>query len=1105
MNRHAAAALLFALFLTPAAAFDAAAASRKTEPEKKPADTTRLKADTFSGLELRGIGPAITSGRILDVAVQPGEPSTWYVASASGGVWKTINAGISWTPVFDSQGSYSIGCVTLDPKNPLVVWVGSGENNSQRSVSYGDGVYKSTDGGKTWENMGLKASEHIGRIAIDPRDSNVVYVAAQGPLWAPGGDRGLYKTTDGGRTWKQSLKIGDYTGINEVVLDPRNPDVLFASAYQRHRQIFTLIDGGPESAIYKSIDAGASWKKLDNGLPKEEMGRIGLAISPVDPDVVYAVVEAAGKAGGFFRSTDAGGSWEKMSDYVPGGPQYYNEIFADPLNVGRVYSMDVFLQVTEDGGKTFHKLGERFKHVDNHVLWIDPRNVDHLINGCDGGLYESYDRAATWRFVSNLPVTQFYKVAVDNAKPFYNVYGGTQDNFTLGGPSRTLTQHGITNQDWFITVGGDGFQTQVDPEDPMIVYSEAQHGALVRHDRRTGEIIDIQPQPEAAGESLRWNWDSPLIISPFSHTRLYFAANRLFRSDDRGDTWQAISPDLTRQIDRNKLKIMGRVWGSDSVAKNASTSFYGNIVSLDESPLKEGLLYVGTDDGLVQITEDGGRSWKKVDKFPGVPETTYVSKLRASQHDAGTVFAAFDNHKAGDFKPYLLRSTDRGSSWASIAGDLPERGTVYAVAEDQVDPNLLFAGTEFGLFFTVDGGRKWMQLKGGMPIIQVRDLAIQRRENDLVAATFGRGFYILDDYTPLRKLTADALEREAVLFPVKPALMYVPSTPIGLREKSFQGETFYTAPNPPFGAVFTYYLKDDIKTLKKKRQDEEKELVKKGGDVFYPSWETLRAEDREEEPAILLTITDEEGNVVRRLTGPVKSGFHRVAWDLRYPASVPATQAPPPADNPFADPAIGPMAVPGTYKVSIARRVGGIVTPLGDPQRFEATPLGTASLPAKDRAAVLAFEKKTARLQRAVLGAIQSAEEAGTHLTNLRKALADTPGADPKLGDDARALQARLKDIQTALTGDDTIARRNEPTPPSIADRVQQVVGGHWTSTSEPTQTHRRQYDVAASAFRDVLVKLRTLVEVDLKRLEDAAESAGAPWTPGRVPHWSPE
>ena len=1071
-----------------------------------PKDEDRLKADTFTGLELRGIGPAVTSGRVIDIAVHPTDRFTWYVAVASGGVFKTTNAGNIWTPIFDTQGSYSIGCVAIDPKNPLIVWVGTGENNSQRSVGFGDGVYKSYDGGTTWENVGLKKSEHIGEIVIDPRDSQIVYVAAQGPLWGPGGDRGLYKTMDGGKTWKAVLTVSDNTGVSDLAYDPRHPDTLYASAYQRRRHVWTLINGGPESALYKSMDAGATWKKIENGLPKEkeEMGRIGLAVSPADPDVVYALVEAANKAGGFFRSTDAGGNWERMSEYMSTSPQYYQEIIADPKVVGRVYSMDTWMQVTEDGGKTFAKVGERSKHVDNHALVIDPDDTDHLLAGCDGGVYESWDRGANWDFKANLPVTQFYKVAVDDARPFYNVYGGTQDNNTLGGPSRTITAHGITNADWFVTVGGDGFQTQVDPEDPNIVYSQAQHGVLVRHDRKTGEIIDIQPQPGKGEEGLRWNWDSPLIISPHSHTRLYFAANRLFRSDDRGDAWRPVSPDLTRRVDRNRLKVMGRVFGVDSVAKNASTSFYGNIVALAESPLVEGLLYVGTDDGLVQVSGDGGASWRKVGTFPGVPEMTYVSRLVASQHFADTVYATFNNHKMADFKPYILKSADRGRSWTAVTGDLAERGPVWALVEDHRDPRLLFAGTEFGVFFTTDGGRRWVQLKGKMPIIAVRDLAIQKRRDDLVVATFGRGFYILDDYAPLRALTAETLEKEAVLYPVPPAAMFMPSMPLGFKDKSFQGDSFYSAPNPPFGAAITYYLKDEILTRKNARQRAEKETIKKGADVFYPTWEELQAEDREEDPAVVLTVSDEAGRVVRRITGPVTAGFHRVAWDLRYPVAQP-TQLKPAEVEPWSEPRQGPLASPGTYSVTLAKRVADVTTPLAGPVSVTAEPLLASTLPPADRALLLEFESKTARLQRAVLGAVEIASETQTRINHLKKALPDTPGADPRLLDDLAALETRLKDLLVSLSGDTVRAKRNEPTPPSITDRVQQIVGGHWSATSAPTGTHRQNYAIASAEFGEVLGRLRVLVEQDLKKLENAAEAAGAPWTPGRVPRFTPE
>jgi photosystem II stability/assembly factor-like uncharacterized protein len=1099
------AAALIALVMVP---FTASAARPQAQKSKMEATKTDvMSADTFAGLKLRSVGPATTSGRISDLAVDAADPSHYFVAVASGGVWKTTNGGTTYTPVFDKEGAYSIGCVAIDPTNPNTVWVGTGENNSQRSVSWGDGVYRSDDGGKNWTNVGLKHSEHIGKILIDPRDPRVVYVAAQGPLWGPGGDRGLYKTTDGGKTWTAVLTISENTGVTDVAFDPRNPDLLYAASYQRRRHVWTLIDGGPESAIYKSTDAGKTWRKLERGLPKDvDLGRIGLAVSPADPDVVYAIIEAADDKGGVFRSTDRGETWEKRSDYMSTSGQYYNEIFCDPKRVERVYSMDTWLHVTEDGGKTFTRVSEKTKHVDNHAMWIDPADTDHLLVGCDGGLYETFDRGATWDFKENLPVTQFYRVDVDEARPFYNVYGGTQDNFSVGGPSRTISESGITNADWFVTTGGDGFVSRVDPKDPNIVYAESQYGGLVRYDRRSGEEIDIRPQEAKGDAPYRFNWDSPLIISPHSHTRLYFAANKLFRSDDRGDSWRVISGDLSRGIDRNTLKVMARVWPLDAVAKNASTSFYGNATTISESPLVEGLLYVGTDDGLVHISEDGGSSWRKIETFPGVPAMTYVSRLEASRHNADTVFAAFDNHKNADFKPYLLESRDRGRTWRSIVGDLPEGEVVYAVAEDTKDPDLLFAGCEFGVFFSLDGGGNWIQLKGGMPTIAVRDIAIQSREKDLVLATFGRGFYILDDYTPLRGLTRAVLEQSAMLFPVKDALAYIQSSPLGLRGKGFHGDTFFEADNPPFGATFTYYLKNTLKTKEELRHEAEKEALKKGVAPPYPTPEELREEAREEKPAVILTVTDEEGNVVRRVIGVTEKGFHRVAWDLRYPAEVPATL---PSEhhepNPFRPSARGPMVVPGTYKVSLATRVAGVVTELAGPQQFQVTPLGLATLRAEDKAAVFAFEEKTARLQRAVLGAVEVAKEARARIAKIKVALADTPAATSELAEQARSIDARLADLQMALSGDRVLEQHNEPTLPSIVDRVQGVVFSHWATTQAPTQTMRDAYTVAGAEFVPVLAKLHTLVEVDLKHLEDAMEKLGAPWTPGRVPNWTPE
>lgn len=1075
-------------------------ASATPTPDASPTPRDPTSTPTFNGLRLRSIGPAFTSGRISGFAVDPTNYSRYYVAVASGGVWKTTNAGTTWTPIFDNETSYSIGAIALDPKNPLTVWVGTGENNSQRSVAYGSGLYKSDDGGRTWRNVGLRTSEHIGRIAIDPKDSNIVYVAAQGPLWGPGGDRGLFKTTDGGKTWKNILNISENTGVTDVVIDPNDPNTVYCASYQRRRHRWTLINGGPESAMYKSTDAGATWNKLRSGLPTVELGRIGLALSPVDSNVLYATVEAADRRGGIFRSADRGGSWERRNEF-DSTAMYYSRIVADPKDVDRIYIMNVFAMVSDDGGRTIRRLGERNKHVDNHDIWVNPQNTDHYLIGSDGGIYESWDRGATWDFKQNLPVTQFYDITTDNAKPFYNVYGGTQDNFSFGGPSRTRSASGIVNSDWFVTNGGDGFRSQVDPEDPNIIYAELQNGGLVRFDKRTGERIGIQPQPGRGEDPLRWNWDSPFIISPHLHTRLYFAADKLFRSDNRGDTWTLVSGQLSRDLDRDKLPVMGKVWGIDAVAKNASTAHFGNASAVAESPKKEGLIYIGTDDGLVQVTEDGGKNWRRIEKFPGVPDMSYITRIITSNHDTNTAYVSFDNHQSADFKPYLLKTTDAGRTWVSLSSNLPKNGPVLAIAEDHVNPNLLFTGTEFGLWFSIDSGQKWVQLKGGMPTIAVSDLAIQKRENDLVVATFGRGIYILDNYAPLRLIKPETLRQESAVFPVKDALMYIQSQPLGGRGKSFQGERFYTADNPPFGAAVTWYLKDAIKTRKEKRQEKEREADRRGAPVGWPTRDELRAEEEEEAPAIIVTITDSSDNVVRRLTGPVSAGVQRLSWDLRYPAANLSAPPPPEADFDF-EPPSGPLVMPGAYKALVAKRVEGVVTPIGPPQQFMVTVEGIENMSTTDRTALVEFQQKAVRLQRAVSGATQAANALRPRLAAIKRAINETPSLPQRLQEDATALERRTNEIIRALSGDSAARQRNMNTPPSINDRVGYVVNAQRMSTARPTQTQQSQYNAAAQDFETVLGQLRQLIETDLSRLEKQLEAAGAPWTPGRIPEW---
>lgn len=1079
----------------PPAGSPSAAATPAPTPSPTP---DPMGSQVFAGLRLRSIGPAVTSGRVIAFAVDPDDRSKYYVAVASGGVWKTVNAGTTFTPVFDGEGAFSIGSIALDPKNPATVWVGTGERNSQRSVAYGDGVYRSDDGGRSWRNMGLKTSEHIGRIAIDPRDSNVVFVAAQGPLWAPGGERGLYKTTDGGKTWKQVISISENTGVTDIAIDPANPDTMYAASWQRRRHFYSLINGGPESAIYKSTDGGNTWARVRSGLPPGDLGRIGLSISPANTNVVYATVEAGAALSGIFRSNDRGATWERMSPNIAQG-MYYGQIVADPKTVDRVYIPNVIFQVSDDGGRTQRALGERLKHVDNHAIWIDPNNTDYLLVGCDGGVYESFDRGANWRFMGNLPVAQFYDVAVDTTVPFYNVYGGTQDNNSLGGPAKTRNSAGIMNSDWFVTNGGDGFQSRIDPLDPNIVYAESQNGGLVRFDKRTGDRVSIAPIEGKDIESQRYNWDSPLIISPHSNTRLYFAGHKLFKSDNRGDDWKAISGDLSRGVDRNTLPVMGKVWGPDAIAKHQSTALYGNASALSESPKKAGLIYIGTDDGLIQVTENDGGSWRKVDKITGVPENGYVQRVLASQHETNTVYALINNHQNGDFKPYAVKSVDAGRTWASITGNLPARGSVYAIAEDHVNPNLLFVGTEFGFFFTVDGGAKWIQLRAGLPTISVRDIAIQKTEDDVVLATFGRGIYVLDNYSPLRQITRTAVDQTSVLFPVKDALMFVRSN---APFTDAQGASFYTAPNPPYGATFTYFLKESPKTLRQKRQESEREAERKKQPFRYPSIEELRQEAEEDPPAVIFTITDSEGKIVRRLSAPAGAGLQRVVWDMRYTApSISATPPQIPAGitlpEGFTPGPQGPLVMPGRFTVTMAMRVNGVVSSLPGSQSFNVAVEGRERITEAELVALAEFQRKVSTLQRAVGGAIDVGTGAKTRIGLQKRAAQAAPVDNKKLIEQAEAFDKEIDSLLNALRG----GRANtDIPPPSISQRVNNIAGTIRLSTVRPTQTQLDNYELSVAEFAPVLSRLKTLVEVDLPRFDKTLEEAGAPLTPGRLP-----
>ncbi len=1065
----------------------------KVPKTQQPALDT-IKSSVLNGLKWRCIGPAFASGRIADFAVNPSNPSEYYVGVASGHIWKTVNNGTTFTPVFDNHGAYAIGALRMDPNNTNVVWAGTGENNHQRALGYGNGVYKTEDGGKSWKNMGLKNSRQIGEILIDPRNSDVVYVAAEGSAWGPGGDRGLYKTTDGGKTWEKVLNVSENTGINNLAFDSRNPDVIYATSEQRRRHVFTKIGGGPESAVYKSTDAGKNWQKLTKGLPTGQVGGMDVVVSPVNPDIVYVIAEAADEKGGFFRSTDRGASFEKMNSYNASG-QYYNVIFCDPVNADKVFSMDVVSKVTLDGGKTWSNLSTNRRHVDDHALWIDPKNTRHWMIGGDGGIYETWDDGEHFLHKTNLPVTQFYRVNVDDTKPFYWVYGGTQDNNSQGGPSRNTNRDGVSSGEWIVTLGGDGFWQAIEPGNPNIVYSAYQYGNIFRYDKQSAERVKIRPEPRKNELTYRWNWDAPFILSNHAPARLYMGANKLFRSNDRGNSWQVISDDLTRNENRNQFKVMDKFWPSNAVAKDVSTSLWGTIVSLAESPVREGILYVGTDDGLLQVTENDGASWRKISQFPGVPEYTYVSDILPSRFDENIVFAAFSNLKRDDFKAYLLKSTDKGQTWSSIASNLPNE-TIHTLAQDFINPDLLFVGTEFSFYVSVDGGKYWVKMNGGLPDIAVRDIAIQQREHDLVIATFGRGFYILDDYSPLRNINAEKLKSQhAILFPVKDALMYNEE---GGRYGT--GSTYFLAPNPPFGAAFTYYLKDIPKTLKQKRLKAEKELFDKGQPIPQPTKANLDAEQNEIEPYLVFTIKDEKGEIVRKIYQEPKEGMNRTYWRLRYenPSAEASDRA---AFKPTAAGSDGAMALPGAYSVVMELIHHDKVVAKSETMSFDAVILNNTTLPAQNRNELVAFTRKVSDLRRISDGVQRFANELKNRNENIRQAIHHLVDAPADLSVVAREIAEGLKKVDFTFNGTRPQASSEEvpPEPVSINHRMNAITSSLWSSSSAPTETMKNNYEIVYEELPAVIAELRRL-EDRLKQIEDRLNALNAPYTPGRLP-----
>ena len=1053
-----------------------------------------LNEATFKGLKLRNIGPAFVSGRISDIAIHPDDDNVWYVAVGSGGVWKTKNAGVTWDPIFDDQPVYSTGCITIDPNNPHTIWVGTGENVGGRHVGFGDGIYKSEDDGKTWKNMGLGRSEHISKIIVHPSNSDVVWVAVQGPLWNSGGERGLYKSIDGGANWKKVLGGNEWTGVTDVIIDPRDPDWMYAATWQRHRTVAAYMGGGPGSGIHRSTDGGESWEKLTSGIPKSNLGKIGIDLSPFNPDVIYAAIELDRKKGGVYMSTNRGKNWAKQSDAVSGatGPHYYQELYASPHQEGRLYLMDVRIQVSDNHGKTFRRLKEEEKHSDNHSISFRADDPDYLLVGTDAGIWESFDLGENWRYINNMPITQYYKVAVDDSEPFYWVYGGTQDNGSHGGPSRTDLDNGIRHADWIKTLGADGHQSATEPGNPKITYAETQQGGLHRIDRVNGETIFIQPQPREGEDFERYNWDAPIVVSPHNPARIYFASSRVWKSNNRGDSWTPISGDLTRDQERISLPIMGRVQSWDNPWDVNAMSNYNTITSLSESPLQEGLLYVGTDDGIIQVSEDDGGNWRKIEvgSIRGVPATAFVNDIRADLHDANTVYAALDNHKYGDFNPYLIKSTDRGRTWRSIRGNLPDKHLTWRLVQDHVKKELMFAATEFGIFFTIDGGTKWIKLTGGVPTISFRDIVIQRRENDLVGASFGRSFYVLDDYSSLRDITNESLNQEIQLFATKDAYWYRPRSIDGQ-----MGASYYTAENPPYGAVFTYHLKDGFKTLKAQRKEREKGAE---GNIPFPGWEALEAERRQEKPQIILTIKDAQGNMVDQVQGTTSKGFNRVSWDLGYASKNTVKLDEPRGGQNFFTRFLRVKATPGTYSVTVSKVVDGVVTDIAGPQNFNVVPLrDQGALKGASYDQIAEFRTTVQQFQQDISATTTVLANSMKKVSAMQRALSRASSESKDLRGQLFQVKQQLLDLDRKLNGDRTkeeIGERSDPTP-----RNRMFTGFRSLSTTYgPTPMHRESVEIGKKQLEGIKSELAQIVNTTIPGIEEALEDIGAPWIEGQ-------
>jgi photosystem II stability/assembly factor-like uncharacterized protein len=944
-----------------------------------------LDADLLSALQWRNIGPAVMGGRVSDLAVVEADPAIFYVGTATGGLWKTTSNGAAWEPVFDDQATSSIGAVTISQTNPNLVWVGTGEPQNRQSSPWGNGVYRSLDAGRTWEHKGLYETRHIGSVVIDPSDNDVIYVAAVGQLWGPNPERGVFRSKDGGDTWEHVLFIDEDTGAIDLVMDPSDPNTLFAAMYQRRRTSFGFNGGGPGSGIYRTLDGGDTWTELTAGLPEGNKGRIGLDIYRGNTNVVYALVEAFGAERGVYRSMNRGDTWEQISETNP-RPMYFSLMRVDPNDMERIYLGGVALMISDDGGSTFHQMNWPGVHVDHHALWIDPNNSNHVILGNDGGVDVSYDKGENWRAFENLPIGQFYEIGVDMRDPYY-VCGGLQDNSTWCGPSATYSSRGIMNQHWFTVSGGDGFYARIDPNDPNIVFAESQGGNVSRIDLRTFERTGIRPafrtrpghevSEEDEGGRHRWNWNTPIEMSSHDPATIYLGSNILFKSTDRGQTWEAISPDLTRQIDRREIEIMGQLPTGQMLSRNDGISTYGNLTTISESPLDSSLLYAGTDDGNLQVTRDGGATWQLISQdMPGLPENTYVSRVEASRFDEGTVYATFDGHDRNDYRPYVYVSDNYGEDWKAIVDGLPDDWSVNIIYEHPRTPNLLFLGNEVGVYFSIDRGVRWRSLKLNMPTVPVDDLLVHPRDNDLVVGTHGRSIWILEEIGVLEHL-AGAMDEDVYLFPARRATVFNRSG----QEGYAAGD--YAAPNPPYGARIRYFL--------------------------APSEGTAQ-------PEVTLSILDASGQMVRELTASGEAGVSEVMWDLRL--------APPygPGEAQevfggggrggggfFGGGARGPSVMPGIYTVQLEANGETLTTGLevrADP-RIE---ISESDRAARHRAIMDSFA-----LARPAFEAFRAARGISEQLSAIRDVLDSSDTAPDELSNEARQINAALRDLRQEM------------------------------------------------------------------------------------------